>query len=53
VFFAHQLKPLQCGSSILASETSIVKNFFAYFLAILHIFCYTVTKNEAQRGKEV
>ena len=41
MFFAHQLKPLQCGLSILASAAEIVKEFFIIFLAFCAKFCYT------------
>ena len=42
VFFAHQLKPLQCGLYILASLTEKVKVFFQLFLEFFTVFCYTV-----------
>ncbi len=38
---AHQLKPLQCGLSILALEEEKVKEFLGLFLAFSPVFCYT------------
>ncbi len=38
---AHQLEPLQCGSTILALENRKVKDFFKLFLAFFSGFCYT------------
>ena len=50
--WAHQLKPIRCGSPILPRRGEIVKKFLQFFLAFSHVFCYTCPyKAPVCRGK--